>query len=193
VIAMARPRYGTVLNGALRPWQAPQLPAWFTPVLSCLLACSALGRGLDLVLFPPPPAPPTARGSREIVAWVDVFGQQHWGGALALAGASVLITVLVPALRRNGAVLAAHALAGAVTVAYAFALLGGWASAGEGGGFRFGIVAAAAGAVWVALSLAHITLVVRALAADPVVDLPPASERRCQTRRAADRRGHQEC
>jgi hypothetical protein len=180
VIARARPRYGTVLSGALRPWAAQQLPAWMTPTLSVVIACAGLVRGVDLLRSP--------TSTAEINLWVAQIGQREWGLALTAASLAVILSMILPLARRNWCVLAAHAFIAGTYVSYAGSLTGGWIEAGAGPGARFPLTTAVAAVLWVLLTLVHIGLVVRALAADPLVGVPPPADRRHRVRRCTDRR-----
>ncbi|GAA2022617.1 hypothetical protein WDZ16_12875 [Pseudokineococcus marinus] len=179
MIARQRVRYGTVMSGALRPWAPQQLPTWMTPTLSVVVACAGLVRGADLVRSP--------TSTAEINLWVSQIGQLEWGIALVAASLAVILSMLVPLARRNWVVLAAHAFIAGTYVSYAASLTGGWLEAGAGPGARFPLTTAVAAVLWVLLTLVHISLVVRTLAADPLTGLPPAAERRHHARRRDDR------
>lgn len=64
-------------------WSAHEAPEWVTPIMKCIIATTAVIKGIDLMLDP--------TTTSEVFAYANLFGTDSWGAVQAATGALVLI------------------------------------------------------------------------------------------------------
>lgn len=78
---LIKPRFWTAR------WSPRPAPEWVTPILKCILAVTAIIKGLDLAFDP--------TTTNEVFAYANIFGTHAWGAVQAISGALVILFLIL--------------------------------------------------------------------------------------------------